>query len=73
MIYINEPFCGKRGLNQSLLCISHVPINSLPKDKILDWSKVKGLADDKKKCDSKIEICVWNGRKHCGKRGNAAY
>ena len=26
-------------------------VNSLPNDKVLDWSKLKALADDKKKCD----------------------
>ena len=43
--------------------------NSLPNDTLLDWSKLKAFADDKKKkCDSKIEICSGKERKHCGKR-----
>ena len=31
-------------------------INSLPNDKILDWSKSKGFADDKIIVNQKIEI-----------------
>ena len=40
--------------------------NSLPKDNILDWSKVKAFADDKYVW--KIKACFGTGRKHCGKR-----
>ena len=42
--------------------------NSLPNDKILDWSKIKALADDKINVVQKLKFCVWEGRKHCGKR-----
>ena len=37
---------------------------------ILDWSKVKVVADDQKKknCQSKIKICFRLGRKHSWKR-----
>ena len=30
-----------------------VPINTLPNDKILDWSKLKAFADDKINVDEK--------------------
>ena len=32
--------------------------NSLPNDKILDWSKFKAFADDKVNV-GKIESCLW--------------
>ena len=53
------------------LCKFHskIYLTLLPNDKILDPSKLKGFTNDKKKCDSKIEICLGKGRKHCGKRG----
>ena len=31
--------------------------NSLPNNKILHQSKLKAFADDKNRCDHKIEIC----------------
>ena len=34
-------------------------INTLPNDKISDWSKLKAIADDK--IDSKLEICFLEG------------
>ena len=40
---------------------------------ILALTKLKGFADDKKKCDSKIEICLGKDRKHCGKRRKCWY
>ena len=44
--------------------------NSIPNDRILDWSKMKAFADDiSGKCDQILEICFGKGRKHCGKRG----
>ena len=42
--------------------------NSIPNDKILNWSKFKALADYKINVVQKIEICWWEGRKHCGER-----
>ena len=41
--------------------------NSLPNDKILDWSKLKAFADNKMNLTEKLS---WFGkcRKHCGKR-----
>ena len=43
-------------------------MNSLPNDKILDWSKLKAFADEKNNCDRKIEISFGKRKKHCGKR-----
>ena len=44
-------------------------VNSLPNDKIPEWSKLKPLADDEKyKCGREKEICFGRDRKHCGKR-----
>ena len=42
-------------------------VNSLPNDKISDWSKFKAFADNKNKCYLKTETCFGKGRKHCGK------
>ena len=40
-------------------------INSLPKEKILDWSRLKAFADDKVNITYKREILFGMGRKHC--------
>ena len=40
----------------------------LPDDKILDWSKLKQIADNKINLNKKIKTCFWKVRKHCGKR-----
>ena len=53
---------------------SHNPLPNnkpLPKDKILDQSKLKAIADDKMN-DRKIEIWFSKGRKHCGEKGESA-
>ena len=42
--------------------------NPLTNNNFLDWPKLKAFADNKNKCGSKIEICFWKNRKHCGKR-----
>ena len=36
--------------------------------KSLDWSKLEAFADNKDKCESKIEICFRKSRKHCVKK-----
>ena len=53
--------------NGSIKCIL---FNPLPHDKVLDWSKLKSFAEDKKKKknESHIEIPIGKGRKYCGKR-----
>ena len=55
-------------------------LNSLPNDNFLDWIKLKAfadnnkkkyvskIADNNKKCVSKIKICFGKGRKYFGKR-----
>ena len=47
--------------------LSFSRLNCLPNNKILDWSKLKGFADDKVKV-AEVEICIEKGRKQCGKR-----
>ena len=42
--------------------------NSLPNDRILDWSKLKAICSRQIKCNSEPEICFGKGRKYCGKR-----
>ena len=51
-----------------LLFVKRDKHNTLPKDKILDWSKFKAFADNKIITTQKFEICIWKSRKHCGKR-----
>ena len=46
-------------------------INSLPNDKIFDWSKLKTVADDKINMSEKFKICFGKGRKIVGKGENA--
>ena len=48
-------------------------INSLPNDKILDWSKLKAFADDKFNIVKIMEIVVNNTENIVGKGENAAY
>ena len=49
-------------------CQLQSTFNSLPNDKILDWSKVKAFADDKRNVIEKLKFVFGKGRKHCGKR-----
>ena len=42
--------------------------NTLPNDKILDWSKLKAVADDKSNVAEKSRIWFGKDRKHGGKR-----
>ena len=53
--------------SKSFLCLPW-DFNPLPNDKILDVSKLKGIADDKIKETENFEICFVKDRKHCGKR-----
>ena len=45
-------------------CQSGKVPNSLPKDKILDWSIFKAFADNIIQVNEKIEILFGKGRKH---------
>ena len=58
---INSPTHCKR----DLLCLI---LNPLPRDKILDWSRLKAFADDKINLNEKNQTLFGKGRKHCGKR-----
>ena len=42
--------------------------NSLPNDKIFDWSKLKAFCILQNKCEWKVQIWFGKGRKHCGKK-----
>ena len=44
--------------------------NPLPDDKILDWSKLEQIADNKSKVYFKCKISAIQGRKHCEKIRN---
>ena len=53
---IDTSVCGERG------------INSLPNDKISDWSKLKAFSDDKVDVTEKVKFVLGREEKHCGKR-----
>ena len=46
----------------------HCCINSLPTDKILDYSKLRAFADDKINVTHKLNLVMGSVDKHCGKR-----
>ena len=48
-------------------------INSLPNDKILDWSKLKALADDKINVTEKLKFVLRRVENIVGKGENAGY
>ena len=51
----------------------HQPsIETLPNDKILDWTKLKAFADDIKNMTEKLKFVVRRVEKHCGKGQNAS-
>ena len=47
--------------------------NSLPNDKIVDWSKLKAFADDKRKVTEKLKFVLGMVENIVGKRENAGY
>ena len=47
-------------------------VNSLPNDKILDWSNLKGLADDKIKVNQNLEFDQEKEENIVGKGENAS-
>ena len=53
----------------------HLPLEScmstvIPDDKILDWSKLKQIADDILKCIQNEKQVPYRVKKHCEKRRN---
>ena len=48
-------------------------VNSLPKDKILDWSKQKAYADDQIKVIENLKFLLWREENIVGKGENAGY
>ena len=56
--------------------IHHAGVNrlkSLPRDKILDWSKLKAFADDKIKVTENLKFVLWRVENIVGKGENAGY
>ena len=47
--------------------------NSLPNDKILDWSKLKAFADDKIKLAEKLKFVLGRAKNTEGKGENVGY
>ena len=45
-----------------------LPCNSLPNDKILDWSKLKVFADNKIKVNEKLKFVFGKGENIVGKK-----
>ena len=48
-------------------------LNSLPNDKILDWSKLQAFADDKTKVIEKLKFVLGRVENIAGKGQNAGY
>ena len=53
--------------------IFRVNFNSLPNDKILNWSKLKAFADGKTIVNEKFKFCLGRVEKIVGKQENAGY
>ena len=56
----------------SILFLFRNSLNSLSNDKSLDWSTLKGLADDKINCTEKNEICAGKDIKRYRKKRSPA-
>ena len=54
-------------------CPSPTFLNSLPNDKISDWSKLKALTDDKIDATEKSKFVLGRVKNIVGKRRNAGY
>ena len=48
-------------------------LNSLPNNKILDWSKLKAYADDKINVTEKLKFVIGSLENNVGKGENAGY
>ena len=59
---------SKYAYNKKTISTFDDPINSLPNDKFVDWSKLKAFADDKINVSEKLKFVVGWVEKHCGKR-----
>ena len=60
-------------VNKLLLVSRYWDFNSLPNDKILDWSKFKGLADDKINVTQNLKFVLGRIENILGKEENAGY
>ena len=54
-------------------CGQYNLVNSLPNDKVLDWSKLKALADDKITVAQKLKFVHSRVENNVGKGENAGY
>ena len=60
-------------VNKLLLVSRYWDFNSLPNDKILDWSKFKSLADDKINVTQNLKFVLGRIENILGKEENAGY
>ena len=51
----------------------HKDLNSLPNDKIIDWSKLKASADDNINVTEKLKFVLGRAQNIVGKGENAGY
>ena len=51
----------------------HLSVNSLPNDKILDWSKLKAFADDLIRVMENLKFVLGRAESIVGKGENAGY
>ena len=55
-------------------CCAHIPFfNSVPNDKILDWSKLKAFADNKINVTEKLKFVLGRVENIVGKGENVVY
>ena len=55
------------------LCLPFLCINSLPNDKILDWSKFKAFADDKINVNEQLKFALGRVKNIVRKGENVGY
>ena len=62
-----------KDMDESIIIVFWIRVNSLPNDKILDWMKLKAFADDKIKCCLIGKICFGGIKSIVEKGENAAF
>ena len=55
----------------TILQLSEITFNSLPNDKVLDWSKLKAFADDKLNVTKELKFVLGREENIVGKGENA--
>ena len=72
-LYLNTTFSNPSPKQTCVFtCLQFKPFNSVPNDKILDWSKFKAFADYKIKL-AKMIFVFYRVENTVGKRENAGY